>query len=190
MKTLLQSFIVAYILTGAFAMSAAQNEIILFDFKNPDYLKPWQIINDTVMGGISESSLRSSGSGTALFTGAVSLKNFGGFCSASSRENKNYDLSTSQGIAARIRGDGKAYKLTLKTDTSFNGYAYQLSFTTKKDQWLTVQAPFKDFIARFRGTTQPDAPPVKKAEIKSFGFLIGDKQEGPFSLEVEWIKAY
>jgi NADH dehydrogenase [ubiquinone] 1 alpha subcomplex assembly factor 1 len=171
-------------------MSTPQKEVTIFDFKNPASLKLWQIINDTVMGGVSESSLRVGGNGTALFTGTVSLKNYGGFCSTSSRENKNYDLSSSQGIAVRVKGDGKIYKLTLKTDTSFNGYAYQFSFATREDEWITVQAPFKDFVARFRGTTMSDAPPVLTAEIKSFGFLIGDKQEGPFFLEIEWIRAY
>jgi NADH dehydrogenase [ubiquinone] 1 alpha subcomplex assembly factor 1 len=186
----MNSMIVAYMLIGGIIMSTSPKEIIIFDFKNPGSLKPWQIINDTVMGGVSESSLQPGGNGTALFTGFVSLKNYGGFCSASSRENKNYDLSSSHGIAVRVKGDGKTYKLTLKTDASFTGYAYQFSFATIKDLWITVQAPFKDFIARFRGTTMPDAPAVKSPKIKSFGFLIGDKQEGPFSLEIEWIRAY
>ncbi|MBP1721795.1 MAG: Complex intermediate-associated protein 30 [Deltaproteobacteria bacterium] len=34
------------------------------------------------------------------------------------------------------------------------------------------------------------APPVDKAKIKTFGFLIADKQDGPFRLEIDWIGAY
>jgi len=172
------------------AMSAPKKELVIFNFKNPDSFKPWQTVNDTVMGGVSESSLKPGGRGTALFTGTVSLKNSGGFCTASSRENKDYDLSGYTGIAARVRGDGKAYKLTLKADTSFNGFAYQFDVATKKDQWMTIRAPFKEFTARFRGKPKPEAPAVKTSAITSFGFLIADKQEGPFSLEIEWIKAY
>jgi NADH dehydrogenase [ubiquinone] 1 alpha subcomplex assembly factor 1 len=186
----MKSIILTYMLIGGIIMGTPQKEVMIFDFNNPGSLKPWQTINDTVMGGVSESRLQPGNNGTALFSGNVSLENFGGFCSVSSRESKHYDLSSSQGIAVRIKGDGKTYKVTLKTDTSFNGYAYQFSFATRKDEWIRVQAPFKDFIARFRGTTMPDAPPVKTSEIKSFGFLIGDKQEGPFALEIEWIRAY
>ena len=180
----------AYVLIGGIIMGAAQKELVIFDFKNPESFKPWQTVNDTVMGGVSESSLKPGGKGTALFTGTVSLKNSGGFCTASSRENKNYDLTGYNGIAARIKGDGKIYKLTLKADSSFTGFAYQFDLATKKDQWLTVRAPFKEFAARFRGQPKPDAPAINSAEIKSFGFLIADKQEGPFTLDIEWIKGY
>ena len=120
----------------------------------------------------------------------MSLKNNGGFCSASSRDNKKYDLGSFQGVGVRVKGDGKKYMLTLKTGESFVGYAYQFPCVTKKDQWMTIRAPFKEFAARFRGMPKPEAPAVKTSAITSFGFLIADKQEGPFSLEIEWIKAY
>ncbi len=184
----MKSCILAYMLLGGIIMSAPLTEIMIFDFKNPESFKPWQVVNDTVMGGVSESSLQPGGKGTALFKGTVSLKNNGGFCSTSSRENKKYDLSGFQGMGVRVKGDGKTYMLTVKTDASFSGYAYQFSFATKKDQWMTVTVPFKDFVARFRGQPVPNAPPVKSSDITSFGFLIADKQEGPFALEIEWIK--
>lgn len=184
----MKSCILAYMLLGGIIMSTPQKEIMIFDFKNPESFKPWQVVNDTVMGGVSESSLQPGGKGTALFKGTVSLKNNGGFCSASSRENKKYDLSSFQGVGVRVKGDGKQYMLTVKTDDSFNGYAYQFPFVTQKDQWMTVTVPFKDFVARFRGQPVPNAPPVKTSDITSFGFLIADKQEGPFVLEIEWVK--
>jgi NADH dehydrogenase [ubiquinone] 1 alpha subcomplex assembly factor 1 len=175
-------------LFGGIIMGIPLKELMVFDFKNPDSFKAWQTVNDTVMGGVSESSLQPGGKGTALFKGTVSLKNNGGFCTASSRDNKKYDLSSFQGVGVRLKGDGKKYMLTVKTDASFNGYAYQCPFETQKDQWITVMVPFKDFVARFRGQPVPAAPPVKTSEITSFGFLIADKQEGPFALEIEWIK--
>jgi hypothetical protein len=171
-------------------MAAASQETVIFDFKNPGDIKTWQIVNDTVMGGVSESSLQQSVNGSALFSGSVSLKNFGGFCSTSSRFTKNHDLTGNEGIAIRVKGDGKNYKLTIKTDTNFSGFAYHYPFVTKKDAWMTIRAPFRDFTARFRGMPVADAPPVNAAEVKSFGLLIGDKQEGPFTLEIESIKAY
>jgi NADH dehydrogenase [ubiquinone] 1 alpha subcomplex assembly factor 1 len=32
-------------------------------------------------------------------------------------------------------------------------------------------------------------PPLDPTKVTSVGFLISDKQEGPFQLEVAWIKA-
>lgn len=186
----MKSFILASVLIGGLVMSASQKELVIFDFNDPASYKPWQTINDTVMGGVSESSLKAGGAQTALFAGTVSLKNYGGFCTASSRADTAHDLSSYAGIAARVRGDGKQYKLTLKTDTAFTGFVYQFDFSTTKGQWITVQAPFKAFAARYRGRPQPGAPPVDRAKITSFGFLIADKQEGPFTLEIDWIKAY
>jgi len=184
----MKSGILAYMLLGGIIMGMPLKEIMVFDFKNPDSFKAWQTVNDTVMGGVSESSLQQSGKGTAIFKGTVSLKNNGGFCTASSRDNKKYDLSSVPAIGVRLKGDGKKYMLTVKTGESFVGYAYQFPCVTQKDQWITITAPFKDFVARFRGEPVPNAPPVKSSEITSFGFLIADKQEGPFALEIEWIK--
>ena len=44
-----------------------------------------------------------------------------------------------------------------------------------------------DFIATYRGRRLPDHPPIDPSQIQSFGFLIADKQEGPFELEIDWI---
>jgi len=34
-----------------------------------------------------------------------------------------------------------------------------------------------------------DAPALDPAKVTSVGFLISDQQEGPFQLDVAWIKA-
>jgi hypothetical protein len=34
----------------------------------------------------------------------------------------------------------------------------------------------------------PDAGPVNPEEVNGLGFLLGDKNAGPFKLAVEWIK--
>ena len=40
----------------------------------------------------------------------------------------------------------------------------------------------------FRGRILTDVPPLNPAKVSSVGFLISDKQKGPFKLEVAWIK--
>ena len=46
----------------------------------------------------------------------------------------------------------------------------------------------KSFVPTFRGRVLSGAPPLDAAKVTSVGFLISDKQDGPFQLEVAWIK--
>jgi monofunctional biosynthetic peptidoglycan transglycosylase len=127
--------------------------------------------------------------GTALFTGNVSLENNGGFASCSSKPT-NHDLDGYDGVAVRVKGDGKTYKLSLKDDAVFQGFSYQKSFETKNGEWITVEVPFDELTPTFRGRVMRDQPPIEGRNVKSVGLSISDKQEGPFRLEIDWIKGY
>ena len=50
-------------------------------------------------------------------------------------------------------------------------------------------ATLQGFCADLSRAVLTNAPPLDPAGIVSVGFLISDKQEGPFKLEVAWIKA-
>ena len=63
-------------------MIPACNELVLFDFSQPDEL-PWLPIDDAVMGGVSHSEMRIE-DGRAVFAGVVSLDFGGGFASVRS----------------------------------------------------------------------------------------------------------
>ena len=65
-----------------------------------------------------------------------------------------------------------------------------MTFETQKDAWMEVNLPFSKFFSAFRCRQLPDHPPIDAAEIKTMGFLIADKQEGDFRLEIDWVKAY
>ena len=142
------------------------------------------------MGGISQSRMEKCGKGLVCFTGIVSLENNGGFCSASSLPVRTYDLSNFEGIKIRLKGDGKKYKATLKNDSSFNGFVYQFEFKTDAGKWIDITAPFNKFIPTFMGVVQYNAEKFDKGKIKSFGFIISDKQAGKFRLEVDSIQTY
>ena len=94
--------------------------------------------------------------------------------------------SGSEGFRCIIR---KHFAGSLKNDGAFNGFSYRFEFTSKDGEWLTIDAPFSSFVPKFMGETT-SAPPVDRARIKTFGFLIADKQNGPFRLEIDWIGAY
>lgn len=170
-------------------LSAQADQIDLFDFDSKAAVSQWRSVNDTVMGGVSNSRLTATDSGGGLFTGTVSLENNGGFASVRSPE-MTQRIGDFAGIAARIRGDGKRYKVGLRTDNKFDGIFHQASFTSKNDEWLVIRIPFSDFVPTYHGRRLSDDKRMKPQEIRSVSFLIADKQQGPFQIEIDWIKAY
>ncbi len=148
----------------------------------------WQIVNDGVMGGLSTSEIAMTAEGTALFRGFVSLDNNGGF--ASTRALLPLDLSAYEGVVLRVRGDGRRYQLRFRTEAAFDGVAYQAEFDTQPGEWLEIRLPFEGFRATFRGYVPRSAGPLDAARIRQVGILIGDKKEGPFRLEIDWLRAY
>ena len=166
----------------------ADSEKILYDFTTATNSFAWQIVNDDVMGGVSTSHFQMPTNGAATFSGVVSLENNGGFASVRSSPVR-HNLTGLDAFVVRVRGDGRRYKFTVRTETAFDTPIYQSSFTTKRDVWEEHRLAFKDFIPTFRGRTLTDVPPLNPANVSSVGFLISDKQDGAFQLEVAWIKA-
>ena len=148
----------------------------------------WRAVNDGVMGGLSQSQLRGNDAGTAVFTGVVSLENNGGFASVRTLLGE-VDLSECDGLAVRVRGDGKRYRLRLRNVDRFDGIAYQATFDTASDVWQVVEIPFASFLPTYRGRMPRDAPPLDISKIRQIGFMIADKQEGGFRLEIAWVRA-
>jgi monofunctional biosynthetic peptidoglycan transglycosylase len=165
----------------------ASPEDILFGFSTTTNASAWQIVNDEVMGGVSSSSFLLTNS-TAVFRGEVSLENNGGFASVRSSPSRQ-NLAGRDAFVLRARGDGRRYKFTVRTETGFDTPIYQLAFTTKRGEWEEHRLPFKDFVPTFRGRVLTGVPPLDPARVVSVGLLISDKQEGPFQLELAWIKA-
>ncbi len=161
-------------------------EVLIEDFQQDQHLD-WNIINDGVMGGVSQSAMSITPEGFGKFSGRVSLENNGGF--ASTRASiKKLDLSESSQIVLRVKGDGQRYSFRIRTDRYFDGVSYKASFDTQAGEWITIQLPYKDFVPTFRGR-KVSAPPLTGAQVSQIGFLISDKQEGPFELLIDWIKA-
>jgi hypothetical protein len=160
----------------------------IVDFAAPGSI-PWTIVNDAVMGGRSTSKMALSDHGTALFTGFVSLENNGGFASARVLLPP-LDLSGYAGIRLRVRGDGRRYQLRFRTDAAFDGVAYRAEFDTAPGTWIELKLPFAAFEPSFRGAILPDVEPLDLSRIRQMGFLIADKREGAFDLEIAWVKAY
>jgi monofunctional biosynthetic peptidoglycan transglycosylase len=165
------------------------NQITLYDFKNPEEIEDWIIVNDGVMGGLSQSKIALGDSGTAIFQGNISLENNGGFASTRTLP-RQYHLDTFTGLEIRVKGDGKTYQFRLREKDRFDGIAYRYHFRTQAGEWMTVRIPFEECIPVFRGRILSDVKPVSPEEIQQIGFLVSDKQTGRFQLEIDWIKAF
>jgi uncharacterized protein YbjT (DUF2867 family) len=178
------------------------DEKLIFDFTNPsqDLKDSWGAVDDVVMGGVSESGIRLV-ENTAVFAGNVSTANSGGFASVRTRNfDPPFNLAGYEGVELRVRGDGKRYKLILRTDPKWDGTAYSYSFDTVINNWMSVRIPFADLIAVFRAKTLKDAAPLESSQICSFQLMLSKFEydgelnpkfePGGFSLQVESIKAY
>ncbi len=176
-------------ITTGESMSEDIGGLTIFDFASPETSGKWMVVNDTVMGGVSGSTLVPSGEDTAIFKGTLSLENNGGFASVRSY-SQDLELDDYASFRLRIRGDGRRYKLRVRTAGSLDGPAYEAEFETAGGEWTTVTIPFRDMVATFRGRILRNLPAVEGTEIQQIGLMIADKREGPFELEVDWIKAY
>ena len=133
-------------------MQSAHPDPPLLDFSNPEVVRAFRVINDSVMGGKSASRL-SLQPGFMLFEGEVSLENNGGF--ASFRGPARFAAGTTA-LLLTVRGDGQRYKLSLKSDDSIGTAQYQAVFVAPRD-WRALRFVPGDFTASFRGRAV-DAP--------------------------------
>ena len=145
----------------------------------------WDVVNDSVMGGISNSQVLQN-DGNLVFTGNVSLANNGGFASIRTPlDVKNQNITK---IVLRVKGDGQTYQLRLRTNEYMDGAAYTRSFSTTKSEWLNIEFLPEDFQLTYRGRLLEQQPTISFKEIKQLGFMIAGKQAGEFRLEVEKIE--
>jgi NADH dehydrogenase [ubiquinone] 1 alpha subcomplex assembly factor 1 len=157
--------------------------LIDFDAGLPD---DWRIVNDGVMGGRSAGSLRPDAAGFAVFEGALSLENNGGFASFRATIDEGA-LAGAGRMLVRVRGDGRRYQLRLRPGRAYTGIAYTAGFDAPADQWTTVELPVDAFEPTFRGSRPPGAGPLDPARVGQVGIMLADKQPGPFRLQIAWI---
>lgn len=142
----------------------------------------WTVVNDNVMGGRSSGDFEIS-EGRLLFHGEINTDG-GGFSSIRT-ESRALDIGPHSGLKLKVRGDGRTYRFRLATAGS--DFAYMADFSTRKGEWALIDLPFASFLPSRRGR-KLDRPPVAPSAITSIGFMIADKQDGQFALEIEWIK--
>ncbi|MBD3221510.1 CIA30 family protein [bacterium] len=160
----------------------------LVDVTDPTEPQRWLAVHDTVMGGRSSGGLAHE-DGVMVFTGHLSLANNGGFASVRTLP-RPFPLADHHGLTVRVRGDGRTYRLRLRDTDRFDGHAWQFEFPTTEGQWTQVTAPFDRFVPVFRGRRVRVDGPLDPARVRQLGFMVADKQAGPFRLEIAAVAAY
>ena len=175
------SILFLFISTSVFSQS--------IDVLNPSQeigIDNWNIVNDNVMGGLSESNLVITDENNLMFYGNVSLKNNGGFASSRLRFDKG-KLKDIKAFQLRVKGDGKKYKFRLRE--SYRSSNYSTDFETKSGIWIDIEILVSDLNPMFMGYYSRNAKKLKIENISSLGFQISDKQNGEFKLEIMHVKA-
>lgn len=169
-------------------MNLQVTKTLITDFSNFSE-NHWQIVNDGVMGGISRSHLQIQSDGHAVFLGRLVLDNNSGFASVKNIQPLNLDEYKT--LVLTVKGDGKQYKFRFKTGdgSKLHDWSYESGFWTVSDQWQTLEISLSDFNATYRGRKLEEQPPAELSNIKEYGFMISNRQEGNFRLEIASISA-
>ena len=140
-------------------LMAADEDRVLFDFSEPDAAKAWVNVNDGVMGGVSDGRLKMTDNKTMEFFGTLSLENNGGFASVRSRPRK-VNLKADDSVAARVRGDGREYRMNLYVPRDSGRFSFRQTFKTKKGEWIEVSFPVDKFVATLIGSMASSSRPT------------------------------
>jgi uncharacterized surface protein with fasciclin (FAS1) repeats len=150
--------------------------------------KGWQTVLDGVMGGLSTGRIAAGEGGTLRFSGELSLENNGGFSQIRTAVPEG-TFAGATGLALRVKGDGRTYQCDIRSSRlRLMAGGYQRTFKTTVDEWLEVEIPFSECVANSFGQRMRNAPALDPASIESVGITLGDKREGPFAIEVDWIR--
>lgn len=179
--------------------------LLISDFASREGLEfVGRVVNDTVMGGRSDSELLMSNEG-AIFRGNVTRRGGGGFASVrfDPRDPVAFVklLSSGKGIAVsaqKVKGPS-GWKMQLN---SRQGSQWQQDFQASSAGNSVVRIPFASMVPTFRGMPQGSPGLSEKAiqDIQGFGFMLsflaadGSNNsgfaEGDFALRIVSVSLY
>jgi len=148
----------------------------------------WQAVNDGVMGGKSSGGSEVQGS-LLVFEGILNTDG-GGFSSVRTPVNPG-DLAGAEGLTLRVKSDGRAYRVTMRTDKKnlFRPVSFNIDIPrSKAGEWETVTARFDTVKASVWGRSLSGVA-FNPAKINEIGIIIADGRDGPFRLEVRSISS-
>ncbi|ORX58821.1 NADH:ubiquinone oxidoreductase complex I intermediate-associated protein 30 [Hesseltinella vesiculosa] len=181
-----------------------KKEMPMLSFTAKTDLDRWALGCDKDIGGFSEAALDITEENTGSFHGRLSLDlpanteiKQSGYAAIRSKTPESsmfgtpcWDTSLFRYLALRVRGDQRKYFVNIQTDGVIQTDLYQHRlFLRTPGQWETVMIPFRDFILTNNGIIQEQQIEMFREKVKTVGISIMDKTDGPFRIDIEWIKA-
>lgn len=163
--------------------TAMAQEKTLYDFKANQSVNDWLIVNDGVMGGLSQSEFNKNPEGHAVFEGQISLENNGGFASVRHRLSIT-NIQSFTYVNLRVKSKPSTYQFRIKKSNR-DSYSYIQEFEVTSE-WTTVRLKLSDFYPRFRGRSL-NLPNFEADTIEEIVVLIGNKKPEEFKLEIDKI---
>eukprot|EP00250_Pteridium_aquilinum_P011782 c20300_g1_i1 orf=313-1059(-) len=188
-------------------------ELSLFNFSSQDDLRKWIVYSDSEHGGLSSAGLELNGdaNATAIFSGSLSedLKEPGygkivrsGFSGMRTNQGAGrFDLDPFDTIAFRLKGDGRCYVSTLRTESWWGTFEdaniWQSMIFTPKDEWFEVMIPLDRYLPTMKGKIIEIKNDMNRSRVCGLGLALsvnGGPEgavlgPGDFRLELDWIKA-
>ncbi|WP_051279712.1 CIA30 family protein [Hellea balneolensis] len=187
-----QTLYAVALLLSACTQAEAKNDILKeckmhVDFETSEQVKQWRAVNDGVMGGKSSGGPRFE-EGQMVFEGVINT-NGGGFSSVRRPVTQGV-LAESDGLKLRIKSDGRGYKVTMRTNIAYRGrlVSFQAPIPeTQAHEWEEVEVSFETLSASIFGRPVRGAE-FDPSEVSELGLILADGRDGPFRLNVKWIK--
>ena len=177
MKTLISIFIMTIL---------SYNNTYKIDFGQKKGGQDWMIVNDGVMGGLSKSKATLT-ENSLIFKGSLSLRNNGGFASIRSASGE-FDLSNFTTVKLRFRSSGRDFSLRLADSELFFRPNYKHNFSSSTGEWEIATLKISDFKEYTMGKiSNMTIDNDKLKNIIHLGIILGDKKEGPFEIEIDYI---
>uniref|UniRef100_A0A8C3BEC1 Complex I intermediate-associated protein 30, mitochondrial n=1 Tax=Cairina moschata TaxID=8855 RepID=A0A8C3BEC1_CAIMO len=183
-----------------------QQTKVLWEFRSQEDINKWVVSSDVEIGGKSEVYLKlGRNNQAALLYGTLNTEvprdgetKYSGYCSMRAKppvgsfaRKKYYDWSNFNSLHLRVRGDGRPWMVNIYTDPYFSHHKDDLynyfMFTRGGPYWEEIRIPFSKFFLSSQGRVQDNQHPIWLDKVSTLGFTLGDKVNGPFQLEIDFI---
>lgn len=166
-------------------MTQSENKMKI-DFGSDKAGQSWRIINDGVMGGLSQAQTECL-ENSVLFSGKISLDNNGGFSSYRSPYGR-MNFAEYETVSIRFKSKGPTFGFTMETSSYFYQPNYKAVLKAESTDWQILKIKLIDFkqyqLGRPTGERLVESD---KAKIIRIGFINHDKVAAPFELEIDYI---
>lgn len=183
-----------------------EQTLVIWEFRGPENLEQWTVSSDREIGGQSEAYLKLGRNNNTCFLYGTLCSTpprdgetrYSGYCTMRSKKReapfdrkKHYDWSNFNTLHLRVRGDGRPWMINIAAEQYFSHqkddvYSYFL-YTRGGPYWQDVKIPFSKLFLAHRGRIQDNQHHLWLDKINTVGFTLGDKADGPFQLEIDFI---